>query len=121
MRPEGFSCSLYVLYEGLGISKFKFLIKRYKKHFSAVFCFHFLVIETLDPDPVPDPDSLEMLGLDPDPYSMNPDPQHCYYHLVIWKPCKNSFKNSDLRRNKFQDDVKLSLQNLKIPEINWGL
>jgi hypothetical protein len=31
-----------------------------------------LVIKTLDPDP----DSLEMLDLDPD--SMNPDPQHCF-------------------------------------------
>jgi len=31
-----------------------------------------LVIKTLDPDP----DSLEMLN--PDPYSINPDPQHCW-------------------------------------------
>ncbi len=35
-----------------------------------------LFVKTLDlePDPYPDPDSLEML--DPDPDSMNPDPQH---------------------------------------------
>jgi hypothetical protein len=39
---------------------------------SSVFVSHFLVIKTLDP--YPDPDSLEML--DPDPDSMNPDPQH---------------------------------------------
>ncbi len=34
-----------------------------------------MFIKTLDPDP----DSLEMLNPDlyPDPYSMNPDPQHC--------------------------------------------
>jgi hypothetical protein len=31
--------------------------------------FKFLVIKTLDPNPEPDPDSLEML--DPDPGSMN--------------------------------------------------
>jgi hypothetical protein len=38
--------------------------------FSAVFFLHFLVIKTLDPDL----DSHQML--DPDPDSMNPDPQH---------------------------------------------
>jgi hypothetical protein len=49
---------------GLGICKLQFLIKKGKKQFSAVFFFLRLVIKTLDPDPYPDPDSLEML--DPD-------------------------------------------------------
>jgi hypothetical protein len=30
LRAEGFSCSLSVLYEGLGISKLQFLIKKIK-------------------------------------------------------------------------------------------
>jgi hypothetical protein len=34
LRTEGFSCSLGVLYEGLGISKLQFLIKKIKKNFS---------------------------------------------------------------------------------------
>ncbi len=79
MRAEGFSCSLDVVYGGLGISKLPFLIKKEKK-ISDVFFLQFLVIKTLDPD------SLEML--DPDPYpnpdSMNPpDPQHWYSDNVI--------------------------------------
>ncbi len=72
LRAEGFSCSLDVFYEGLGISKLQFLKKKSNNKFSAVF-FQFLVIKTLDLDP--DLDSLEMLG--PDPDSMNPDSQHC--------------------------------------------
>ncbi len=36
LRAEGFSCSLDVLYGGLGISKLQFLIKKKKKN-SAVF------------------------------------------------------------------------------------
>jgi hypothetical protein len=36
LRVEGFFCSLEVLYEGLGISKLQFMIKNYKKKFSAV-------------------------------------------------------------------------------------
>jgi hypothetical protein len=50
LRAEGFSCSLGVLYGGLGISKLQFLIKNNQ----------FFVIKTLDPDP----ESLQML--DPD-------------------------------------------------------
>jgi hypothetical protein len=66
---EGFSCSLDVLYGGLGISKLQFLMKKErKKIFSCIF-FFILVIETLDP--YLDPNSLEML--DPDPY---PDSIH---------------------------------------------
>ncbi len=41
LRDEGFSCSLDVLYEGLEISKLKFLIKRHKKFFSCIFFFSF--------------------------------------------------------------------------------
>jgi hypothetical protein len=71
LRVEGFSCSLDVLYEGLGISKLLLLIKkRYLKKFKLYFFLQFLVIETLDTDPYPDPDSLEMLV---------PDPQHCLW------------------------------------------
>jgi hypothetical protein len=59
----------------LGISKFQFLIKKIFKKFQLSF-FLFFVIKT--------PES----GLDPDPASMNPDPQHCSqpitsYHKVM--------------------------------------
>jgi hypothetical protein len=62
LRAEGFSCSLEILYEGIGISIWLFLIKKGIKTPAVVFS-KFLVIKTLDPDP----DSLKML---------NPDPQH---------------------------------------------
>jgi hypothetical protein len=58
LRAEGFSCSLDGLFGGLGISKLQVL--------AVFFLFKFLVIKTmLDPDP----DSLEMLDLDPDPHN----------------------------------------------------
>jgi hypothetical protein len=41
------------------------------------FLFQFLVIQTLDPDP----DSLEML--EPDPNSMNADPQNCFLSSTV--------------------------------------
>jgi hypothetical protein len=63
---EGFSCSLYVLYGGLRIS---FDQKEILKNFQLYF-YQLLVIKTLDPD------SLEMM--DPDPDSMNPDPQNWF-------------------------------------------
>jgi hypothetical protein len=73
LRAEGFSCSLGVLYGGLGISKLQFLIKKIKIKVSAVNFFNFRssnpgsgsVIRIRNPDP--------QLGkrLDPDPY---PDP-----------------------------------------------
>jgi hypothetical protein len=75
---EGFFCSLGVFYGGLRISKLQFLIKkRYKKLFSCIFFLLFLVIKTQDP--YPDMDSLEMVDPDPcpDPDSINPDPQLC--------------------------------------------
>jgi hypothetical protein len=68
LRAKGFSCSLDVLYRGLGIRKFQFLIKkRVEKLFSCIFSsIKFLVIKILDPYP----DQLEVM----DPDSMNPDP-----------------------------------------------
>jgi hypothetical protein len=65
LRAEGFSCSLDVLYGGLGINQ-----KKIRTIFQLYF-LRFLVIKTLDQD------TLEMLDLDPDPDldSMNPDPQ----------------------------------------------
>jgi hypothetical protein len=40
-RAEGFSCSLGVLYEGLGISKLQFLIKEIEIKFPAINFFQF--------------------------------------------------------------------------------
>ncbi len=51
MTAEGFSCSLDVLYGGLGINKLQFLIKKMSNFFPAVNCFKFLVMKTLDSDP----------------------------------------------------------------------
>jgi hypothetical protein len=59
LGAEGSSCSLGVLYEGLGISKLQFLIQE-RKNISDEF-FQFLVIKSLDPESEPDPDSLETL------------------------------------------------------------
>jgi hypothetical protein len=55
LRAEGFSCSLGVLYGGLGISKFKFLIKKIENKFPTINFFAILGHQTLDPDPYPDP------------------------------------------------------------------
>jgi hypothetical protein len=41
LRAEGFSCSLGVLYGGLGIGKWQFLIKKIKIKFPAVNFFNF--------------------------------------------------------------------------------
>ncbi len=41
LRAEGFSCSLGVLYGGLGISKWQFLLKEIKIKFPAVNFFQF--------------------------------------------------------------------------------
>jgi hypothetical protein len=61
LRAEGFSCSLNVLYGGLGLKKLHFLICKSFKKFSPVNSFlEFVVIKTPDPDR----DSREML--DPD-------------------------------------------------------
>ncbi len=49
LRAKGFSCSLGVIYGGLGISKWQFLIKKIK--LPAVNFFSILGHQTLDPDP----------------------------------------------------------------------
>ncbi len=49
LRAEGFTCSLGVLYGGLGISKLQFLIKKIEIKFPAIFSI--LGHQTLDPDP----------------------------------------------------------------------
>jgi hypothetical protein len=41
LRAEGFSCSLGVLYGGLGISKLPFLINKIEIKFPAINFFHF--------------------------------------------------------------------------------
>jgi hypothetical protein len=51
LRAEGFSCSLGVLYGGLGISKLQFLIKKIEIKFPAINFFSILGHQTLDPDP----------------------------------------------------------------------
>ncbi len=55
LRAEGFSCSLGVLYVGLGIGKVQFLIQKNLIFFSAVIFYQFLVIKAWirirDPDP----------------------------------------------------------------------
>jgi hypothetical protein len=51
LRSEGFSCSLGVLYGGLGISKLQFLIKKIEIKFPAINFFSILGHQTLDPDP----------------------------------------------------------------------
>jgi hypothetical protein len=62
LRAEGFSCSLGVLYGGLGISKLQFLIKKNRNQISSYKFFSILGHQTLDPDP-----QLEKM-LDPDPH-----------------------------------------------------
>jgi hypothetical protein len=42
LRAEGFSCSLGVLYGGLGISKLQFLIKKIEIKFPALIFFSFM-------------------------------------------------------------------------------
>jgi hypothetical protein len=69
LRAEGFSCSLGVLYRGLGISKLQFLIKKIETKFPAINFFQFKVIKPWIRIRNPDPQLEKML--DPDPY---PDP-----------------------------------------------
>jgi hypothetical protein len=52
-RFEGFSCSLGVLYGGLGLSKLQFLIKKTEIKFPAINFFSILGHQTLEPDPGP--------------------------------------------------------------------
>jgi hypothetical protein len=55
LRAEGFSCSLGVLYGGLGISKLQFLINKIEIKFPAINFFQFKVIKPRirirDPNP----------------------------------------------------------------------
>ncbi len=51
LRAEGFSCSLGVLYGGLGLSKLQFLIKKIEIKYPAINFFLILGHQTLDPDP----------------------------------------------------------------------
>jgi hypothetical protein len=41
LRAEGFSCSLGVIYGGLGLSKLQFLIKKIEIKFPAINFFYF--------------------------------------------------------------------------------
>ncbi len=73
LRAEGFSCSMGILYGGLGISKLKFLIKKTEIKFPAIHFFQFYVIKPWIRIRDPDPESGSAIRkmLDPDPY---PDP-----------------------------------------------
>jgi hypothetical protein len=68
LRAEGFSCSLGVLYGGLGKGKLQFLIKKIEIKFPAIIFFPILGHQTLDLAPDPDPESQLEKMLDPDPY-----------------------------------------------------
>jgi hypothetical protein len=46
LRAEGFSCSLGVLYGGLGISKLQFLINKIEIKFPALIFFSILGYQT---------------------------------------------------------------------------
>jgi hypothetical protein len=62
LRAEGFSCSLWGLYGGLGITKLHFLFK-ICQIFSAIHFFQSLVFKTLNVELDPDPQLGKMLGL----------------------------------------------------------
>ncbi len=51
LSAEGFTCSLGVLYGGLGISELQFLIKKIEIKIPAINFFSILGHQTLDPDP----------------------------------------------------------------------
>jgi hypothetical protein len=69
LTSEVFFCNLDVLYGGLGIGKFKFLIQK-KKFFLPI-----LVIKAMDPDWIRIGIQPKMLDPDADPDEMNADPQ----------------------------------------------
>ncbi len=98
LRSEGFSCSLDVLYGGLGISILQFVIKKYQI-FSAVNFSQFLTSKHCIRI------GIQLKMLDPDPELMNPDSKHwlcetistqfssatyivCYLYLTISVPVK---------------------------------
>jgi hypothetical protein len=51
LKAEGFSCTLGVLYGGLGIGKLQILIKKIEIKFPAINVFLVLGHHTLDADP----------------------------------------------------------------------
>ncbi len=78
LRAEGFSCSLGVLYGGIGISKLQFLIEKIEIKFPGINFFSILGHQTLDPDPgsgIRNPDRQFEKMLDPDPHLINADPK----------------------------------------------
>jgi hypothetical protein len=77
LRAEGSSCSLCVLYGGLGITKLQFFIKKYPIKFFPIFGH-----QNLDPDSDPYPD----------PNSLNPDPQLCLCPVGIEECVERSRK-----------------------------
>ncbi len=74
MRAEGFFCNLDILYEGLGIGKLQFLIKKIFFFFRCNF-FSIFGYKALDPDWIRIGVHPKML--DPDPDEMNADSQPC--------------------------------------------
>ncbi len=87
LRAKGYSCSLEVLYGGLGISKLQFLIKKYQNFFSCKF-FPYFGHKTLDPDLdrysamkcwIRIQISIQHEMLDPDLESINPDPKQLHF------------------------------------------
>jgi hypothetical protein len=91
LRAEDFSCSLDVLYRGLGLSKLKFLFKKLLLYyFFSCKCFSiFLVIKTLDPHP----ERIRILTrfcIDQNCWirirmETSADPQHCLFYIVdLW-------------------------------------
>jgi hypothetical protein len=71
LRAEGFSCSLGVLYGGLGISKLQFLIKKIEIKFPAINFFNFCSSNPGSGSGIRNPDPQLEKMLYPDPY---PDP-----------------------------------------------
>jgi hypothetical protein len=71
LRAEGFYCSLYVFYGGLGISKLQLLNQKFK-FFSAVNCFKLLALKPWIRIRV----GIQPKMLDPDPESNEPDTKH---------------------------------------------
>jgi hypothetical protein len=68
LRAEGFSCSLGVLYGGLGISKLEFLIKKIKIKFPSVYFFNFSSSNPGSGSGIRNPDPQLEKMLYPDPY-----------------------------------------------------
>jgi hypothetical protein len=84
LRNEGFSCSLDVLYRGLGINKWQFLIKNVNL-FSALNSFPIFGHQNPGTGLNRIRISIQPKMLDPDPESMNPNRKHCCeYGSATW-------------------------------------